>query len=177
MLGIDKVVLFDFDGVIVDTTEASLEIERINNPQITREERMADFDGNIYDALKTKKDYTYIPDEEYWPLYFERIMKVPPVSGMPGVVKSLSDRYSLVIVSSSLSATIDDYLRTYDLSPYFSRTMGADVHKSKAEKFRMLFEHFGEGVRYIFLTDTLGDLREAERVAIPLPGGSTRVND
>lgn len=44
--------------------------------------------------------------------------------------------------------------------------MGADVHKSKAEKFRMLFKHFGEGTRYVFITDTLGDLREAEKVGV-----------
>ena len=34
----------------------------------------------------------------------------------------------------------------------------------------MLFEYFGEGVTYIFITDTLGDIREAAQVAIPAIG-------
>ncbi len=41
--------------------------------------------------------------------------------------------------------------------------MGADVHTSKHEKIKMVFEKYGiSASQCIFVTDTLGDMREAK---------------
>ena len=42
--------------------------------------------------------------------------------------------------------------------------MGNDVHKSKVEKIRMVFEEYNIGPNdCVFITDTLGDIYEASR--------------
>ncbi len=49
--------------------------------------------------------------------------------------------------------------------------MGADVHKSKVEKIKMVFEKYSIGPKdCIFITDTLGDMREAEKTGIDAIG-------
>ena len=124
MFGIDKVVLFDFDGVIVDTLEFSLALNRTINPLLTKETYQSFFDGNIYEVEDSHSDtYTWIGDDQWYPLYSKHIMEKPHVSGMEKFIEDLSRSFPLAIVSSTISAPIDDYLRKYDLATSFSRTM------------------------------------------------------
>ena len=45
--------------------------------------------------------------------------------------------------------------------------MGSDVHKIKLEKIRMIFEKHGiNSDDCVFVTDTLGDLREAKNAGL-----------
>lgn len=76
MLGIKKVVLFDFDGVLVDTFAASFGIYQAFNPGLDAERYRSFFDGNIYDM---EGNVDWVRDEEWWPLYIEKLTETKPV--------------------------------------------------------------------------------------------------
>ncbi|MEK9154423.1 MAG: HAD hydrolase-like protein, partial [Patescibacteria group bacterium] len=51
--------------------------------------------------------------------------------------------------------------------------MGADVHTSKSKKIEMVFKKYGITARKcVFITDTLGDMREAKSVGVGAIGVS-----
>ena len=61
-----KLIIFDFDGVLVDTLEINFSINKKADPNINLKEYVSHFEGNIYEAIKAGKK-KHIPDffEQY----------------------------------------------------------------------------------------------------------------
>jgi phosphoglycolate phosphatase len=94
-------------------------------------------------------------------------LKLPIIDGIREALVELSDKYRLIIISSTISSPIRDWLIGHNLLNYFDVIMGADIHTSKEEKFKMVFEKYKIGPDdCVFITDTLGDLKEASRLGI-----------
>lgn len=86
---------------------------------------------------------------------------------MDAVIKDCVRDYALYIISSTPTHPIEDFLRNNDLYQYFHRVLGNDVHHSKTEKMKMLFmENNAVPERSVFITDTLGDVREAAKMSV-----------
>lgn len=170
-----KIVLFDFDGVIVNTFDISFQIYRRFFPQITVDEYRAFFTGNIYD---TTDDYEKqaggaFDEAEFYRQYVPVFLNCPLVSGIAESIEQLARSYSGIIVSSTISSPIRAYLEKQGLQLYFTEIYGGDVHRSKIEKIKMIFEKYGvESLNCVFITDTLGDLREAEKIGVGTIGVS-----
>lgn len=91
--------------------------------------------------------------------------------GMKDIIFELEKKYKLIVISSTLSFPIEEFLASHDLRSHFDWVMGNDVHKSKVEKIKMVFNKYNIGAEdCIFITDTLGDMSEAEEVKIPSIG-------
>ncbi len=89
------------------------------------------------------------------------------VEGMTEVIKELSHNNSLAIISSDTSEDIIDFLDTNNLSNYFEEVLGSDSLGNKAEKIRMIIVKYHLEPRdCFFITDTLSDLREAEKASV-----------
>jgi phosphoglycolate phosphatase len=62
---------------------------------------------------------------------------------------------------------IGEFLTENGMTSYFDRIMGNAVHKSKEEKIKTVFAEYGtDASECIFVTDTLGDIREATKVNV-----------
>jgi phosphoglycolate phosphatase len=86
---------------------------------------------------------------------------------MQDVVKKLAESYTLIIVSSTTSDLIKEYLKSRELDNYFTEIMGNDIHKSKITKIEMALSKYGMSKDdCVFITDTLGDIKEAHHVGI-----------
>lgn len=73
----------------------------------------------------------------------------------------------MVVISSTITSPIREFLEGHDLANHFAQIMGNDVHKSKVEKIKMVFEKYSvEANDCVFITDTLGDMREAEKMSV-----------
>lgn len=160
-----RFVLFDFDGVIADSFALSFDVSRQFNPELDDARYRALFESNIYESLKRirgwdKKDRS----DEYFSEFNPRMKnEVHLFSGMDDVIEGMKDEYMLAIVSSTPSVAIHEFLARYRLAPNFTDVMGKDIHTSKVEKMRMIFEKHGTTADdCVFITDTLGDMREAE---------------
>ncbi len=161
----EHLLLFDFDGVMVDSRPAAFAYMKRYNPGMTPEEHLALFEGNIYE---TEKEFEFGPDGEFWADYSRNLLQTPPIPGIATAIEDLEDRYSMLVISSSFSGPIRSYLDQHELSKYFVEIMGGDVHKSKVEKIKMVLEKYeATASDCLFITDTLGDLREANHMKVP----------
>jgi len=159
-----KFVLFDFDGVIADSLVLGHSVAREVHPEkeMTVDDYRTLFEGNVYDSLE--KAGHQRRDESYFAAYAPRMEA--EVGIMPGITEAigkLAQSYTLVIISSSDSRLIQQFLARNKLRNYFTGVMGSDVHPSKVEKMSMVFEQYDTSPeRCVFVTDTLGDMREAK---------------
>jgi phosphoglycolate phosphatase len=157
-----KVVIFDFDGVITDTFAFCYEIHNTAHP-LSEEDYRAKFEGNINDALKK----TQKPASNFWDLYTPQLLECKPNLGIEEIIKILSGKYSLVIVSSTTSSTIKSFLEKFNLDKYFKEVLGNDIDHSKVKKLQMVLDKYNISPSdTIFITDTLGDIKEARRCGI-----------
>ncbi|MDO8444266.1 MAG: HAD hydrolase-like protein [bacterium] len=166
----NKFVLFDFDGVIADSFETAFGAYSEINPRITKEYYRSRFEGNVNDwddpdkiHLDKKKDETAF-FEKYWPRFGAEVKLFP---GIKAVLASLAEKYKLVIISSTLTSQIEGFLKKNRLDSFFAEVWGNDIHTSKVEKIKMVFEKFNISPDdCVFITDTLGDVREADETGV-----------
>lgn len=161
------VLIFDFDGVLIDSfnTAFGLIKEMMPGQDFTEDDYRECFEGNVYENAKTSKYCFVVPG--FFEEYLKRLTDIPPMDGMAELIRRLSEDHVLTIVSSTKSSVIHDWLERYQLAGCFSDILGEDISRSKVEKMNMLLAKYAMPTsRYLFVTDTLGDLREAEKVGI-----------
>ena len=157
-----KFVLFDFDGVIADSFALAYDVAKTLHPPLGADQYRTLFEGNIYDGIKTLPGG--MDPDEYFKLFEPRAKNEIDIKpGIADIIATLAERYTLVIVSSTITMPIREFLDRHRLLHHFAWIMGKDVHASKVEKMRMIFEKYGIGADdCVFITDTLGDMREAK---------------
>lgn len=164
-----KIVLFDFDGVIADSYDAALQANLAADPNISEKEWIDMFNGNMNDWKKKKSQELADKEEErFFNIYTPLMLNsVKPFEGMERVIINLSLSYKLIIISSNITSPIKEFLEKFKLSGYFDEIMGNDIHNSKVEKNKMVFKkHRVNPSECIFITDTLGDIKEASHAKI-----------
>lgn len=170
-----KFVLFDFDGVIVDSLWLAFGTAKQVHPHFTLEKWLPMFEGNIY-ANYDHSECTEAcrpSQEEYFSIYSSRVGELTAFSGMPEAVARLSTKYGLAIVSSSISMDVFTTLKRLGLDAHFADVLGKDVHTSKVEKINTLLSRYEANADdCVFVTDTLGDMLEAEEAGLGAIGVS-----
>jgi len=166
----NRFLLIDFDGVVVDSLHIGWEINHSFRPEMTKEQYLSLFEGNIYekfDEIDKGSNEDREEDQKFFELYAERILDEPPIKDIVEVFAKLNEDHTLIVISSSINAPIERYLEEHNIRHAFDAVMGADVHKSKREKMRMVFEKYGTSAKNcVFITDTLGDMREAHAMGV-----------
>ncbi len=160
----DCLLLFDFDGVIVDSFEAAYETAEHVLPGLTEQEYRNMFSGNIYSAIQKKGIADTKPhvDDFYFKHYAPKFQNLLPFPGIVEAIQTLSGQFHCTIVSSGLNTMIEEFLEKHGLSSCFHSVHGADVHTSKVEKIKTITNDFHVSpLQCLFITDTVGDIREA----------------
>lgn len=159
-----KTIIFDFDGVIADTADIMLSLMRESEPEFTEEDFKAHHDGNVYEEPLFK-----LPAEamqQFYDDYCSRL-SVSHIQTAIAPIKRLSTDYRLFIVSSNEEYGIHSVLKDADLTDCFEAAYGYNTHKSKIVKFEMIRDTFDVDLeKVLFITDTLGDIKEANKLGI-----------
>lgn len=173
-----KLLLFDFDGVIVDSLELYEEIARLCLEEIgsqiikDREDFLSLFDDNFYEALRQKG-----VDVGAFNRAVERLIsrvdydRVVPFFDLIPVLEKLGNENIIVIISSNSLAAIKTIISKYRFDQYFEAVLGADFMLSKIDKINYAMENwnFNRGETY-FVGDTLGDMKEAKMAGVKTVG-------
>src|SRR4051812_14403151 len=105
-------ILFDFDGVIVDSFASAFAVNKIICPSITETAYRKKFEGNINDwtGNDLDQDKRCRNDIVFFSEYVPRIKSVVLIEGMVDVIKKLAQFYKMIIVSSPTPAPIRELL-------------------------------------------------------------------
>lgn len=163
-----KLIIFDFDGVFVNTLPIAYAINTEVNDDLSLEEYRSFYEGNIHQALRSdglKKNY----HPEFAARYQDLARELTIPDALKECVKNLSENYILTIVSSTTTDPIEQILSREGVREYFKDILGGDVAASKVKKITMLLEKYkSDPVKTVFITDTLGDIKEAHACSVPV---------
>jgi phosphoglycolate phosphatase len=170
----EKLILFDFDGVLVDSLSlyeksVNLCLERIGQRPIeTLEEFLDLFEENFFSAIARRGvDVAQFmaASKEVTPTLDYGVVK--PVANFIPVLDELKKHSALVIISSNSSFAIRLMLMKYGFDPYFDDILGADFAFSKIEKIRHAMDRYStSGNHSLYVCDTAGDIREAREAGV-----------
>ena len=169
-----KLLLFDFDGAIVDSLDfyeeaVRLCLAKIGQPLVkTRADFLELFDDNFYASLIRKNinidAYMQAADEVLTRLNYGRIK---PIAGLLPVLTKLQAENILVIIASNGSPEIRMIMDRLQITAYFQDILGSDAGLSKKEKIRVALDKYKFGDDQAFyIGDTAGDIKEAKAAGI-----------
>lgn len=170
-----KVIIFDFDGVIVNSPAVAAQDLMERYPKLTGEIQKKILEGNFHVELKKfkqahgYKDLTGREAEEHKRAYIQKKLAAEPYSGIIELLQKLQkEGYVLVLNTSAWGRNVLPLLEKYDLSKYFDFLATAELSINKVEKFKLIGHHYNiPTINSLFVTDTLGDLRESEVAGVP----------
>ena len=161
-----KAVIFDFDGVLHNT----FDFHRAKIKEFTGKDISEDCYKDIHDGNFYENKNNLIRDTD-WSKYVKYIhpeqSKLKIKDEIRDVLKELGKKYELFIISSGGSRNISDCLGNNGILKIFTEVLGLETYISKIDKFRSIFEKHGlTADECIFITDTLGDILEANKVSV-----------
>lgn len=167
-----KIVMFDFDGVLVNTTEFIFELHKNDNNELTWEMFQDLSNGNFFSEIeKATNSGIYHKPNNWDNIYSEKIKNLTIQDIFRYTIKQLSNNCVLSIVSSSSSDVIKRFLEKENVDKYFEDIYGADVNKIKSVKIKMLLDKYKiDKNNAVFITDSLGDIYEAHECGVKCIG-------
>jgi len=159
-------LFFDFDGVLHNTFDVHLQgLRDYSGKDLTEQEYRDLHNGNFFNHNQGKlKDLDWLGYREYMRSHMAELTMGEQ---MKGAVESLGKKYSFAMVSSSGEKMLHAYLEKNKIQNLFQDILGAEFHHSKEEKFKYLFKKYEiDSSSVLFITDTLGDILEANAVGM-----------
>jgi len=132
---------------------------------LTREEHRGFFDGNIHvERARLQHRSTGFDVPRHFDEHKTTLKTKPEIKA---TLSYLARVYTLGIISSSREDGLNTYLLNNGLAEAFAFVYGVETHKLKAKKFNLVKRRFGlKNHEISFVTDTLGDIREANGAGI-----------
>lgn len=171
--------MFDFDGVIVDTLEYQYGLNQPLNPHLTYDLYKDMSNGNFWDSFQGDKAIVVLnPHPFYREEYHAKVRDFDTPVPIQEAIKKFSLEYHLAVVSSGSEDSIKHFLEKDDLLKYFSDILGYQTSKSKVVKIKGLLEKYTLSVQdAVFVTDTLGDVREGSEAGVRSVGVTWGLHD
>lgn len=173
-----NLLLFDFDGVLVDSLDVYEKtvtdcLRQIGQPLTRgREEFLELFEGNFYESIVQKG----VDMDKFTAASVDILSKIDyaamkPFDAIRPVLRELATNHPMVVISSNDTPTIAEALRLYDFEGIFQEILGSDFMLSKKNKILYVIEKYhvaSDNIYYI--GDTVGDMKEGRQAGIKTVG-------
>ncbi len=173
-----KLLLFDFDGVLVDSLDVYEKtvtdcLAAIGQPLSRgREEFLELFEDNFYASLAAKG----VDMDKFMSASIDILAKVDyarmkPFDAIRPVLRELKKNHPMVVISSNDTPTILEALRLYDFEGLFDEVLGSDFMFSKKDKILHVIKKYSVGLEDIYyIGDTAGDIKEGRQAGVKTVG-------
>lgn len=169
-------IIFDFDGVIVDSTRTMFKYTKRSIPFMSWKLYQEIFDARsffkaigIYNTIR-RSFQKRTPEEvqKRRSAYTkEKLETCAIVPGMEKLLQALSKEYTLAVNTNSQKVNCVPLLEKYGLTQYFSKIETGDRTSSKAEKNIEILNELGfRPVNALFITDSIRDVLFAKDAGI-----------
>ena len=173
-----KLLLFDFDGVLVDSLDVYEKtvtdcLQEIGQPLTRgREEFLELFEGNFYESLVQKGvDLKKFTDASVHILAEINYAEMRPFDAVSLVLRELAKNHPMVVISSNDTPTIQEALRLYDFNGIFQDILGSDFMLSKKDKILYVIKKYNVTLQDIYyIGDTTGDIKEGKQAGVKTIG-------
>ena len=169
-----KLFLFDFDGVLVDSLDVyerrvKLCLEKIGSPIIqNREDFLELFDDNFYEGIVKKGIdlLAFMNASRSIPTNDDYDQMLPFTPLFP-ILSELKKDNLLTVISSNVSMVIHVIFSRHGFNGCFKEILGADFGYSKKEKILHAMNLFQiDKNRTYYVGDTTGDIKEARLAGV-----------
>ena len=173
-----KLLLFDFDGVLVDSIDVYEKtvtdcLKQIGQPLTRgREEFLELFEGNFYESLKQRG----VNMDKFVAASVDILSKVnytdmKPFDAIRPVLRELAKNHPMIVISTKDTPTIAETLRLYDFEGIFQEILGSDFMLSKKDKILYAAKKYNATISDIYyIGDTTGDMKEGRQAGIRTVG-------
>ncbi|MEE9913820.1 MAG: HAD family hydrolase [Deltaproteobacteria bacterium] len=173
-----KLLLFDFDGVLVDSLTVYEKtvtdcLQVIGQPLTRgREEFLELFEGNFYESLVQKGvDLDKFMKASVGILEKINYAEMKPFDAVRPVLRELAKNHPMVVISSNDTPTIQEALRLYDFNNIFQDVLGSDFMLSKKDKILYIIRKYNITLPDIYYVgDTTGDIKEGKQAGVKTVG-------
>ena len=158
-------VMFDYDGVIVDSFEqvCSDFIKACSAYGFAIDEEGFNclHDDNCYKAMKEQYGLSEGVIDAILQEYEEiakKNLNLRVFEGMREAIKKIAEKHTVVVITSNISANVREVLHNNGITE-FEDVVGAEKEKSKIKKIRRAMEMYPSDISY-YIGDTAGDMIE-----------------
>lgn len=171
----NKLIIFDLDGVILDSIKFTEEVMMAKYPTLTRDKMRDMLRGNFYeemDKFKVNNKPIVETEEEKkarQDKYAQSKSMAPLYDGIKDFLPRLKGQdFKLVINTSAAERNAVPPLKNSGIFELFDLVAAKELSKSKVEKFKIILDKYSLApAQVLFITDTIGDLQEAHTAGIP----------
>ena len=166
----NNLVMFDYDGVIVDSLEVftSVFISACHQSGYhgidSRESLLRLFDVNLFEGmigLGLDRQLIGRILKTFQANIGDHLDQMKVYDGMTEAMAAIARHNVIIIISSNVSHTVRQVLWERDIHG-FDAVMGAEKEKSKTRKIRQAMKRYPQRPAY-YIGDTLGDIVEARK--------------
>jgi len=164
------ILIFDYDGVIVDSMPLVLEVLNKLGPKYginlsTREDVENLFEKNVYDSLRELglDEHKLENLKEKLGLRLLLLQSHVKLFKIKTVLKKLKKKNKLFVITSNLSIVIKHNMKKNNIE--FDDVIGAETEKSKVKKILALKELY-PNEEYYYIGDTSGDIVEGKEAYV-----------
>ncbi len=180
-----KIVIFDMDGTLFNNVETAYANVSIKQPRITRGEFLALYAENYHDAIVKYQtnnppiQLTPEQQEQYDQNYALKKAHSKLFSGIHNLLEKLyNDGIILVLNTSAYERNALPQLEQTGIKKFFDLIGTVELSKSKIEKFNIILEKYNVTKDdVLFVTDAVGDVKEASVLDIPTIGVTWGIHD
>lgn len=161
------------DGVLIDSIPFAKKYFMANHPGVTSEMYDEIHCGNFHEEIKKYSHLNKEKNEEERKIrqqqYSEIKSKTPMFKGMRELLEKLHyEGYILVLNTNAYKRNTLPILENLKISHLFDFVADAEISKDKIEKFKLIEHKYkAEKENALFVTDALGDVRDADVADIP----------